>query len=97
MDTNEGRRRFVAGDGRLFEKQKFDEEKKIRRGPSLSEPEREAERAAFIAFVGLFHVGWTTAFAKAVLYVLPGLSAYVRYAHAHCRVPGAVGFSRFSL
>ena len=28
MDTNEGRGRFVAGDGRLFEKQKFDEEKR---------------------------------------------------------------------
>ena len=38
MDTNEGKGRFVAGDGRLFEKQKFDEEKRYDGGllPSSS-------------------------------------------------------------
>ena len=59
-------------------------------------PEKEPKRAALTMFIGLSWVWLTAAFAKAVLCALPGLSAYVRYAHAHCRVPGAVGFSRVS-
>ena len=47
--------------------------------------------------IGLSFVWLAAAFAKAVLCALPGLSAYVRYAHAHYRVPGAVGFSQISL
>ena len=60
-------------------------------------PEKEPKRAAFRAFVGLSYAWVATAFAKAVLCALPGLSAYVCYADAHSRVPGAVEFSLISL
>ena len=64
---------------------------------SFSTPEKEPKRAAFRAFVGFYCVWYASAFAKAVLCALPGLSAYVCCADAHCRVPGAVGLSLFSL
>ena len=60
---------------------------------SFSTPEKEPKRAALTMLIGLSFVWLAAAFAKAVVCAPPGLSAYVCYADAHCRVPGAVEFS----